>query len=243
MPVTPTRPTLAPMLVALPCRSCPGWAVDLLALPGLALLPDRIRLGYGIQWDPVGRRRPARWAAVRAAGRGVMPAAGASMPQARAAERRVRGAERRMRLRPDPRPSGASAGPGCAAARPLPYADHPRGAQCPCPTDLSAPRRRHRPRRRDADRQRPPHLLAEPRRRRERRRARSPTSTPAGFDVRIAAEVKDFDPTVAMDRKMARRMSRFIHLGDGRRQGGRRATRASTSPTGAPSSATAWPSR
>jgi 3-oxoacyl-[acyl-carrier-protein] synthase II len=33
-----------------------------------------------------------------------------------------------------------------------------------------------------------------------------------GFDVRIAAEVKDFDPTVAMDRKMARRMSRFIHF-------------------------------
>jgi 3-oxoacyl-[acyl-carrier-protein] synthase II len=36
---------------------------------------------------------------------------------------------------------------------------------------------------------------------------------PTGFDVRIAAEVKDFDPTTAMDRKMARRMSRFIHLG------------------------------
>lgn len=35
----------------------------------------------------------------------------------------------------------------------------------------------------------------------------------SGFDVRIAAEVKDFDPTVAMDRKMARRMSRFIHFG------------------------------
>ena len=33
-----------------------------------------------------------------------------------------------------------------------------------------------------------------------------------GFDVRIAAEVKDFDPETAMDRKMARRMSRFIHL-------------------------------
>jgi 3-oxoacyl-[acyl-carrier-protein] synthase II len=33
-----------------------------------------------------------------------------------------------------------------------------------------------------------------------------------GHDVRIAAEVKDFDPTVAMDRKMARRMSRFIHF-------------------------------
>ena len=36
---------------------------------------------------------------------------------------------------------------------------------------------------------------------------------PSRYDVRIAAEVKGFDPTVAMDRKMARRMSRFIHLG------------------------------
>ncbi len=35
------------------------------------------------------------------------------------------------------------------------------------------------------------------------------------FDVRIAAEVRGFDPTTAMDRKMARRMSRFIHFGMG----------------------------
>ena len=35
----------------------------------------------------------------------------------------------------------------------------------------------------------------------------------SAFDVRIAAEVKDFDPTIALDRKMARRMSRFIHFG------------------------------
>ena len=34
-----------------------------------------------------------------------------------------------------------------------------------------------------------------------------------GYDVRIAAEVKDFDPTLTMDRKMVRRMSRFIHFG------------------------------
>jgi 3-oxoacyl-[acyl-carrier-protein] synthase II len=33
-----------------------------------------------------------------------------------------------------------------------------------------------------------------------------------GFDVRIAAEVKNFDPLQVMDRKMARRMSRFIHF-------------------------------
>ena len=34
----------------------------------------------------------------------------------------------------------------------------------------------------------------------------------SGFDVRIAAEVKGFDPGIGMDRKMARRMSRFIHF-------------------------------
>jgi 3-oxoacyl-[acyl-carrier-protein] synthase II len=35
---------------------------------------------------------------------------------------------------------------------------------------------------------------------------------PSRLEVRIAAEVKDFDPTVAMDARMARRMSRFIHF-------------------------------
>jgi 3-oxoacyl-[acyl-carrier-protein] synthase II len=33
-----------------------------------------------------------------------------------------------------------------------------------------------------------------------------------GFEVRIAAEVKGFDPAIGMDPKMARRMSRYIHL-------------------------------
>ena len=36
-----------------------------------------------------------------------------------------------------------------------------------------------------------------------------------GFEVRIAAEVRDFDPASVMDAKMARRMSRFIHLAMG----------------------------
>jgi 3-oxoacyl-[acyl-carrier-protein] synthase II len=35
---------------------------------------------------------------------------------------------------------------------------------------------------------------------------------PTNFEVKIAAEVLDFDPTVAMDAKMARRMSRFIQF-------------------------------
>ena len=46
-------------------------------------------------------------------------------------------------------------------------------------------------------------------------RTRSPRFDTTGFDVRIAAEVKDFDPDSVMDRKMARRMSRFIHLAMG----------------------------
>src|SRR4026209_541489 len=35
----------------------------------------------------------------------------------------------------------------------------------------------------------------------------------SGHDVRIATEVKDFDPNLTMDRKMVRRMSRFVHFG------------------------------
>src|SRR6202795_847623 len=38
---------------------------------------------------------------------------------------------------------------------------------------------------------------------------------PSAFEVRIAAEVLDFDPTTVMDAKMARRMSRFIQLAMG----------------------------
>jgi 3-oxoacyl-[acyl-carrier-protein] synthase II len=37
----------------------------------------------------------------------------------------------------------------------------------------------------------------------------------SAFEVRIAAEVLGFDPTSVMDGKMARRMTRFIHLGMG----------------------------
>ncbi len=35
---------------------------------------------------------------------------------------------------------------------------------------------------------------------------------PSGYEVQIAAEVLDFDPATGMDPKMARRMSRFVHL-------------------------------
>jgi 3-oxoacyl-[acyl-carrier-protein] synthase II len=41
---------------------------------------------------------------------------------------------------------------------------------------------------------------------------RSQSFDPSAFEVQIAAEVLDFDPTKAMDPKMARRMTRFIHF-------------------------------
>lgn len=95
--VTAEARTMAPLIVRPPLPLLPGLAVDALALPGLALLPPRIREAYGLPWD--GARA---WLAgtiatgVRAWTRCV-PGAWRAMPQARTAERRVRGAERRMR--------------------------------------------------------------------------------------------------------------------------------------------------
>lgn len=69
--------------------------VDLLALPGLALLPPRLRAEFGIEWGP-GRDRLARLLglAVRA-WVAVVPARLRSLPQANAAWRRA--ARRRAR--------------------------------------------------------------------------------------------------------------------------------------------------
>jgi 3-oxoacyl-[acyl-carrier-protein] synthase II len=41
------------------------------------------------------------------------------------------------------------------------------------------------------------------------------TFDPTDFEVQIAAEVLDFDPATVMDRKMAKRMTRYIHLAMG----------------------------
>jgi 3-oxoacyl-[acyl-carrier-protein] synthase II len=46
-------------------------------------------------------------------------------------------------------------------------------------------------------------------------RSLSPASTPSGYSTRIAAEVKEFDPTQFMDRKDARRAARFIQFAIG----------------------------
>ncbi len=88
--VTPTARLLSRTIVRPPVPLLRGPFVDLLALPGLALLPPRLREAYGIAWGP----RRARAAALL--GRLVwmwvhlVPSGARAMPQARAAQRRLR---------------------------------------------------------------------------------------------------------------------------------------------------------
>ncbi len=95
--VTDAARGLAPMIIGPPLPLLPGWAVGALALPGLALLPPRIRDAYGIPWSP----RRGRLAAGISTGvrlwTTAVPIAWRSMPQARAAEQRVRAAGQRVR--------------------------------------------------------------------------------------------------------------------------------------------------
>jgi uncharacterized protein (DUF2236 family) len=87
--VTPTARALSPLILRPALPLAPAPLVDLLALPGLALLPDRIRDAYGIPWGPR-KAAAARWL-----GRGVrawtavVPADWRSMPPARRAFRRA----------------------------------------------------------------------------------------------------------------------------------------------------------
>jgi uncharacterized protein (DUF2236 family) len=101
--VTDVARRLAPSIIRPPFPLVPGLAIDLLTLPGFALLPPRIRDEYGITWNA---RREALAKALGLAVRGwttVIPTPLRSMPQAVSASRRVRGLTR-----------SASAGPGRA---------------------------------------------------------------------------------------------------------------------------------
>src|SRR6185369_1542094 len=49
---TPTSRRLARLIVRPPFPLLPGPLVDLAALPGLALLPPRLRAEFGISWSP-----------------------------------------------------------------------------------------------------------------------------------------------------------------------------------------------
>jgi uncharacterized protein (DUF2236 family) len=87
--VTPTARQLAPDILRPPLPLVPPMLIDLAALPGLALLPARLREEFGVAWTPR-HERSADWLrhAVRAWVR-VVPSAWRAMPQARAAERRA----------------------------------------------------------------------------------------------------------------------------------------------------------
>jgi uncharacterized protein (DUF2236 family) len=87
--VTPTAQRLAATIIRPPILGLPPVIIDILATPGLALLPPRLRSDYGIAWSRP-RSLLARLGVVglRAWVR-LMPRAWRALPQARAAETRV----------------------------------------------------------------------------------------------------------------------------------------------------------
>ena len=88
--VSSTARRLAPMIVRPPFPFVPGPLMDLLTLPGFALLPARLRADFGIPWDARRERVAATLAlAVRTWVR-AMPVTLRSMPQSVSANRRVR---------------------------------------------------------------------------------------------------------------------------------------------------------
>lgn len=87
---TPTARRLSRLIVRPPFPLVPAPLVDLIALPGLALLPERLRDEFEIPWSA---HRAATARALDVAVRGwvtVVPGVMRRMPQANAAYRRVR---------------------------------------------------------------------------------------------------------------------------------------------------------
>jgi uncharacterized protein (DUF2236 family) len=98
--VTPTARSLAPDILRPPLPLLPGRLVDLAALPGLALLPARLRDEFGVSWSARHERLAGLLGHAVRAWVSVVPRSWRAMPQARAAERRARAAERRARWSP-----------------------------------------------------------------------------------------------------------------------------------------------
>lgn len=87
--VTPTARRLARLIVRPPFPFVPGPLVDLAAMPGLALLPPRIRSEFGITWsEPKAALAGVLSTGVRVWTR-IVPLRLRSMPQALTADRRV----------------------------------------------------------------------------------------------------------------------------------------------------------
>ncbi len=86
---SPTARRLARLIVRPPFPFVPGPLVDLAALPGLALLPARLRAEFGIRWNPSTDRLAGVLGTAVRAWTAVVPRQLRSMPQAIAADRRV----------------------------------------------------------------------------------------------------------------------------------------------------------
>jgi uncharacterized protein (DUF2236 family) len=88
--VTPTARRLARLIVRPPFPFVPGRLVDLAALPGMALLPARIRSEFDITWSAPKQALAGVLSAGVRAWTAIVPRGLRSMPQALSADRRVR---------------------------------------------------------------------------------------------------------------------------------------------------------
>jgi uncharacterized protein (DUF2236 family) len=95
--VTDAARRQAPMIVRPPLPLAPAALVDLLALPAMALVPTRLREGFGINLTPLHERAARLLGLAVRAWVSVVPARWRSLPQANAAWRRARRAGRRPR--------------------------------------------------------------------------------------------------------------------------------------------------
>ena len=87
--VTPTALRLGRQVLRSPFWWLPGPVFDILALPSLRLLPERLRDAYGIRWGPVREAVTRLIESVLRVYVRALPPAMRSMPQALAAERRA----------------------------------------------------------------------------------------------------------------------------------------------------------
>ena len=88
--VTPTARRLARSIVRPPFPFVPGPLVDLAALPGMALLPPRIRSEFDITWSVPKAALAAGLSVAVRVWTAIVPRQLRSMPQALAADRRIR---------------------------------------------------------------------------------------------------------------------------------------------------------
>jgi uncharacterized protein (DUF2236 family) len=100
-PIHPTETALrlAPLILRPPLPVLPGPLVDLLGMPGMALVPAPLRNEFGIEWTAANESVANALSAAVRAWTSVVPGPPRWMPQARAAYRRI-GPPGGSRLRP-----------------------------------------------------------------------------------------------------------------------------------------------